>query len=153
MQLGYVFNLKRETIANFIKITDGLSLEQLNTIPAGYNNNIAWNFAHLIAATQSLCYRLSSLATTVDPTFVAAYGKGTKPEATLTTAEWDNIIQLANSALQKLEEDYKNGIFNTYNSYTTSFGNTLNSIEDAVSFSALHDGLHYGYALALKKLV
>ncbi len=45
---------------------EGLTAEQLNKIPDGYNNNIIWNLGHLICAEQSLCYFRSGQAITVD---------------------------------------------------------------------------------------
>ena len=44
-----------------LKIIDGLSIEQLNAIPEGFKNNIAWNIAHLVVTQQLLCYRLSGV--------------------------------------------------------------------------------------------
>ena len=35
-----------------IKMLNELSTEQLNKVPAGFNNNIIWNAAHMVAAQQ-----------------------------------------------------------------------------------------------------
>lgn len=32
------------------------TIEQLNKVPDGFNSNIIWNVAHLIASQQNLCY-------------------------------------------------------------------------------------------------
>lgn len=40
----------------FIELLDGLTLEQLNTVPEGFNNNIIWNFGHIVVSTQTLVY-------------------------------------------------------------------------------------------------
>ena len=53
----------------------------------------------------------------------------------------------------KLESDYSNTIFSNYNSYTTSYNITLSSIEEAIQFNNVHDGLHFGYIMALKKVI
>ncbi|MCZ0211646.1 DinB family protein, partial [Streptomyces sp. UMAF16] len=49
-----------------IEMCEPLSVVQLNTIPNGFNNNIIWNFGHLIAAQQGLCYIRSGLKPVVD---------------------------------------------------------------------------------------
>jgi hypothetical protein len=35
------------------------TLEQLNKIPEGYNNNLIWNIAHVVVVQQMLVYKLS----------------------------------------------------------------------------------------------
>ena len=58
------------------------------------------------------------------------------------------------STLKKTESDYTNGTFKNYNTYTVSTtGNTLNNIDEALQFVAIHEGLHYGYVLALLKAI
>lgn len=39
-----------------LKTIEQLPTEQLNKVPDGFNNNIIWNVAHLIASQQNLCY-------------------------------------------------------------------------------------------------
>ena len=36
------------------KILDSLSIDQINQIPTGFNNNILWNCAHILAVQQML---------------------------------------------------------------------------------------------------
>ena len=38
-----------------LKITEDLTIEQLNKIPEGFKNNIAWNLTHLLVTQQLLC--------------------------------------------------------------------------------------------------
>ena len=44
-----------------LKLVEGLSIEQLNKVPARFNNNIICNLGHLICSLQTLCYKLSGL--------------------------------------------------------------------------------------------
>ena len=60
---------------------------------------------------------------------------------------------MAIELVSKTESDLKSGINWNYNSYTTSYNVTLNSIEEAIKFNNVHEGLHFGYAMAMKKLV
>ena len=57
-----------------------LSIEQLNTIPPGFNNNIIWNLGHIIAAQQGVCYRRANVEPVVNADFLAQYGAGSKPD-------------------------------------------------------------------------
>jgi len=77
-----------------LKGIEGLSAEQLNKIPEGYNNNIIWNLAHLIAGQQSICYTRAGLPTPVEESFVNAYKPGTKPEKVVTESGIEYIKAL-----------------------------------------------------------
>jgi hypothetical protein len=56
----------KNTRAFVLELVKDLTTEQLNKIPAGFNNNIIWNIAHLTAAQQNLCYVRSDLTITVE---------------------------------------------------------------------------------------
>ncbi len=143
----------RKINETFVAMMKSLSVEELNAIPEGFNNNIIWNFAHTLAVHQAFFYALSKLPYTVDESFINKYKKGTRPEAKLTEKEIADIISLYASAINQFESDYDKGIFQTYHSYTTSIGFMLTNIDEAIQGAAFHDGWHFGYARAIKKLV
>jgi DinB superfamily len=130
-----------------------LSLEKLNEIPEGFNNNIIWNFGHVIVTQQILCYKLANLPLKLDMAFVSKYSKGTKPSAFIDEAELAFLKQQAVFLIDELITDIQNGSFDNYDTYTTSFEVVLNEIEDAVKYMTMHEGLHLGYAMALKRIV
>jgi uncharacterized damage-inducible protein DinB len=47
-----IIKLPRQRILDEIS---HLSVEQLNKVPTGFNNNIIWNLGHMIAAQQGIC--------------------------------------------------------------------------------------------------
>ena len=79
---------------SFIKLMDGLTEEQLNKIPYGFNNNIIWNFAHCTAAYQVLCYTRNELAITIDETFFKKYANGTIPETHVSKALYEEYKKI-----------------------------------------------------------
>ena len=139
---------------NFIKITDSLNEEQLNKIPDGFNNNIIWNFAHILSSLQMLCYVRAGLSARLEETFIHLHKNGTKPDGQLVSKErYEKIKGYATEALLKFKEDYTTGYFNEFVPYSTLTGFEINNIETAVEYVIMHHGLHFGYASALKKLV
>lgn len=136
-----------------LKIIENFSLEQLNKIPEGFRNNIAWNVAHLTVIQQLLCYKLSGLKMTVSEEMVEKYQKGTAPGNNMTQQELETIKTLFLTQTDQFKEDYSNNIFTEYNAYPTSLNVTLNNIDDAIEFNNFHEGIHLGYILALKNLV
>ena len=145
--------LIRKTNQAFVGVMNGLSIEQLNAIPAGFNNNIIWNFAHTLAVQQAFFYGLSGLPYTIGNEFINQYKKGTKPEKFISETEGANIKNMFANAIDTFEKDYKNGVFENYQPYTTSIGFIISNIDEAIQVASFHDGWHFGYARMLKKLV
>tara|TARA_R110002049_G_scaffold61447_2_gene163676 strand:- start:2719 stop:3183 length:465 start_codon:yes stop_codon:yes gene_type:complete len=138
----------------FKKHIENNSLEDLNKIPEGFNNNIIWNIGHIVVTAQLLAYKLSGLPMMVSDDLVNKYRKDTKPEAPVSQAEVDEIKALLFSAIKQLESDYKNEVFKDYSEYTVSTtGNTLTNIDEALQFILFHEAMHLGYILALVRAV
>jgi len=144
-----ILNATRNNILNAIK---DLSLDQLNTVPKGFKNNIAWNVAHIVVTQQLLCYKLSGLDIELNAAFVDRFKKGSEA-SNITQNELDSIKNQLLDFSNQLEGDYNGGLFKNYNEYPTSYNVTLNSIEDAIQFNNVHEGVHFGYIMAMKKSV
>jgi uncharacterized damage-inducible protein DinB len=76
------FDLIRKPRLTLLTQIESLSLEQLNTVPAGFNNNIIWNLGHMVAAQCGIWYKRAGLALPdgVTEEFFETYKPGTKPE-------------------------------------------------------------------------
>ena len=136
-----------------LNLTENLTDDQLNTIPAGFQNNIIWNLAHLMASQQRMCYMRSGNKFFVDENLIIKYKIETKPEHLLGTDEIITIKKLFIESIDRLEADYNNKIFENYNPWIAPYGVAINSIEDVIKFLPFHEGLHTGTILALKKFV
>ena len=143
----------RKTRNFLLTIIKELTIEQLNTIPEGFSNNIIWNLGHLIAAQQGVCYVRAGLDTWVDEDFFNSYKPGSKPERKLNDEEVENIKELFFSSLDVLEKDYEKNFWSIYPSWNTRYGITISSIDEAIEFLQFHEGLHTGYIMAMKKVV
>ena len=137
----------------FLNLIEGLTIDEINKIPEGFNNNIIWNFGHVIVSQQLLCNKLAGLPLNLDESYVTRYSKGTKPESFLDEKELAVLKELSVSTINQLVSDINVNLFGSYQLYKTSLNVELNNIDDAVKFLTMHEGLHFGYALALKKLV
>lgn len=137
----------------YLNILNSFTLEQLNKIPTGFNNNLIWNVGHVVAVQQLLIYRGSNQRMNVSDEIIARYKPGTKPTEDVTQAEVDELKELLISLMSKTEEDYKNGVFTTYNEFSTSTGFHIGTVQDAFEFNNYHEGMHLGVVLSLRKLV
>jgi len=152
--MKFSFTTLRTTRANILKDIENLSVEQLNAIPEGFNNNIVWNFVHLIATQQRLVYKLSGRPYVVAEDIIEGYKIGTKPEASVPKLQLNEYKQFLLTTVDQMEEDYEHGVFgNDFKTYTTSYNITLTKLEDAINFNNVHEGLHYGVIRALVRAV
>lgn len=149
------FTLSCTAIArkNMINLMSAFSLEQINKIPAGFNNNLVWNFGHALVTQQLLCYALSGLPVELDKEMIAIYRKGGAPAEAVDQATFDHFVELSTSLLARFKTDYEAGIFKEYKPYTTSFNVTLHSVEEAFQFNLAHETMHLGTMQAIRKLV
>lgn len=152
MNLAYSFEILRTTRQNVLRLLEALTPEQLNTIPTGFNNNLIWNAGHIIATQQLLCYGLSGSAFRVDPDWIEGYRKGSRPEESAGAAELARVMEWLTTTAEQLDADYQSGYFGNFKTYPTSYGMTLGSIEEAITFNNVHEGMHLGTMLTLRKL-
>lgn len=150
-----ILEVIRASRSALLRLVEDLSTEQLNKIPTGFNNNLAWQIGHLVVSQQVLCYRLSNNPLIIDPSLVDKYKNGSKPESFISAEE---IAQLKNymlSNIDQLKEDLAANKFTNYTPYTPSTYKTytLEKIEDAIKFIVSHEGLHYGCSIMMKKFV
>lgn len=132
---------------------DRYSLEQLNKIPDGFNNNLIWNIGHIIVTQQKLIYKGSNLSGNISDDLLAKYQSGTKPDAFVSQKEADELKTLLNSLIEPTIDIFLKGIFINYNERTTGTGFHLASINDALECNNYHEGLHLGYMMSIKKFV
>lgn len=130
-----------------------LSLDKLNKIPKGFNNNIIWNIAHTMVTHQLLMYKISGHQMHIPIEWVKLFAKDTKPERYFKADEVKLIDAALFSTYEQFEKDLANGLFNDFKPYQTSTNMVLDSVETTQSFLLFHDGIHLGSVLALVKLV
>lgn len=147
-----IFDLQEVTYKNLINILEENSAETLSRIPKNFNNSIFWNLAHSVATQQILCYKLSGLPFAIDENFVETYKKGTFPSDEIVSEnQISELKKMLIFSFEKLKEDYHQGIFKNFTTYETSYGFTLQNIEDAILFNSTHLAMHLGTIKALLK--
>ncbi|MFT7120700.1 MAG: hypothetical protein ACJAZ9_000876 [Neolewinella sp.] len=145
--------LLRASRANILKQFTPLSSEQVNQIPSGLNNNIIWNAGHVVATMELLIYALSGLKTPSDKEFIDRFRKGSKPEGIVSEADRQLIAERLISSVDQLEEDLATLDFSNFKAYPTSYGITLSSVGDAIAFNNMHEAMHLGTMIVLRKFV
>lgn len=147
------FKLWKTSREKYLGFLTNYTLEQLNLIPTGFNNNLIWHIGHIVVAQQSLVYKGAGVPMHISDELYDRYKSGTVPSGTTTQEEVDEIKDLLFSLIEKTENDYKNGVFTTYNERTTGTGFHLATINDAFAFNNYHEGMHLGMMMSIRKFV
>ena len=108
--MNQTFDITRTSRKMIAPFLENYTLEQLNTIPDGFSNNLIWNIAHIVVTQQLLVYKLSGLSANVSDEMIEKYRKGTKPEHIVTQAEVDEIKALLFTTIDQTELDFENKI-------------------------------------------
>jgi DinB superfamily len=151
--MNKAFDIILKPRIGLVKLLESLTIEQLNDVPAGFNNNIIWNAGHLIATQQGICYKRSGLDLRIDEAFFQTYKPESRPEKSIGKDEVENISRLLVFTMEQLETDYNNKLFTNYTPWTTRYGVELSNIDQALNFLPFHEGLHFGTIGAMKRLV
>ncbi|MBK8700590.1 MAG: DinB family protein [Saprospiraceae bacterium] len=69
------FNILQKNREAVVKLLADLSLDQLNAIPLGFNNNIIWNMGHMVVVQEMLTYGLSKLPYTIEEFILVNFKK------------------------------------------------------------------------------
>lgn len=117
----------------------------------GFKNHVFWNCAHALVTQQLLTYHLSGNQMLVDQDWVYRFKKGTFGEQNVKDSEVEKLIELLESTVPQLKKDYFAENLSAYQVYDTSFGIRLETVEDAIRFNNIHESLHLGYIMAMRK--
>ena len=141
--------------SKWLTMLNELTTDQLNKIPTGFSNNLAWQFGHVIVSQQILCYRMAGQKFVINEELIDRYKNGSRPENYISEEEINLLKGYMLNTIDQLEIDLKNGLFDNYTPYTIStyVGLTLENVNDALTFIVSHDALHYGCSIGLKRLV
>jgi hypothetical protein len=152
-QLDHTLAVTAQTRRNMEAVMRRFNQDQLNRIPRGFRNNLAWNFGHIIVTQQLLTYGRVGLPAPVAPELIARCRKGTVPKETYAITEVEEWYEMAQKALIQTRLDYEEGKFTDFKPYMTSFGLKLENVEEALTFNLAHEAMHLGAIMAIAKLV
>ncbi|WP_162126870.1 DinB family protein [Flavobacterium phycosphaerae] len=147
------FNIHQTSRNVISKFLENYTLEQLNTIPEGFSNNLIWNIAHIVVVQQMLVYNLSGLPMMVSEEMVNKYKRGTKPEHSVTQEELDEIKTLLFATHEQTKKDFANAIFKTFTEFTTMSGYTMKNAREAMEFNNYHEAVHTGIMMQIRKFI
>ena len=151
--MEYEFVLLKQTRRLLTQFVAGLSEAQLVKIPQGFRNNILWNVGHILVTQQQMCYGLSGQPLLFDDDLVEQFRKGSNPADWQTTPSFDRIKNAILSSAEQFILDYREKKFTNFSVYESAYGMKITTIDEAVKLNNVHEAVHLGYVLAMRKFV
>lgn len=149
-----IFDYMLQTRDNFIRLVDSLSMAQLNQVPPGFHNNIAWNFGHIAVTFPSLMYLRSGVDPAYDITHLRRYRPGSRPESFIDEVEISRIRAYLPENVHDIRADYESGKFAAITPFSTlTFKLHMQTAEEILQCSFAHDNYHLAYAQAIRNQV
>lgn len=149
-----LLNGMRLSRQKILTLLDGLSTEQINRIPPGFNNNIAWNLGHVIAVQQSITYTRAGLVAPLSQDFISRYMPGTRPQGDVTAEEVNEMKSLLMTTVDRMEGEIDTLLKDHPGFSPGNFAQfAAQNISEVINILTGHDGAHFGYCTALRRLV
>lgn len=135
----------------FIQHVDDLTEKQLNEVPKGAPNNILWNIGHIINSHDRMLYPQCGLEIPCPDFYDEWFKGGTSPSTWKTMPDPDKVLDEIENQGERLLKDYNAGKFEKYASWELVPGFSLNDADEAIGFCAMHEGVHLGMIMALRR--
>jgi hypothetical protein len=148
--------LKNRMVATRDSLADLLAGEahRGDVIPPTWNNNLRWHVGHLVTSPYILTHGLFGEPLPLPSEYRKWFARGTSPRewGDAPVPRYEVLLAQLTEAVPALFSAFEDRATEPFpKPYTTSLGIELVTPEDALSFSLIHDGLHYGMIQALKR--
>ncbi|MDR0787231.1 MAG: DinB family protein [Gemmatimonadota bacterium] len=128
--------------------------DRADIIPATWNNNLRWHVGHLITSPLVLTWGLMGEPLPIPPRYREWFGRGSSPRGwgDAEIPPFTSLVQHMGEVIPALFDAFDGRAGQAFpKPYTTTVGIMLRTPVDALHFSMVHDGMHYGMIEALKR--
>ena len=136
-----------------LQSANGLSPDQLLTIPNGFSNNILWNLGHVITDNCTMLYPPTGNPFPLPDHYLRWFAPGTSPTDWTDSPSISEVLNEGVRLRDQLVEDCIAGRMEQYERQEYEDGIVLENIAQAIAHSNVHEGVHLGVILCLRKFV
>ncbi|MBT2663014.1 DinB family protein [Bacillus sp. ISL-45] len=145
-----LFNQLESYRSYILGVTDTVSEEDAEKIPAGFNNNIRWNLGHIYLDQYLWIQAVTKEPADVPEEFKSWFGYGTSPanftEETPTVSELKDLLKTQPA---RIKESYGDRLDDEFT--PTEMG--MHTIEQVLVRTIFHEGMHLQTILDIKKCI
>ncbi|WP_179013582.1 DinB family protein [Paenibacillus sp. 79R4] len=138
-----------------LKMVQGLTEEEVRTIPDGFRNHILWNLGHIAFVQDRFAFLLAGLPSGLPEQYREWFANGTSPlEWTGQEPDFAEVCRIAGEQPSEIRRLLSGRLDEpTVQPFTTSSGFTMDRIGSLLSFSLYHEGMHFGIIKQFKKTI
>ncbi|WP_046175673.1 DinB family protein [Domibacillus indicus] len=142
---------RSQTLKEIEEIDEEASL----IVPKGFNNNIKWNLGHIYLVQERFGFYFTGDGMKMPDAFNGWFGRGTKP------ADWqeeppkiDELRKMLEQQPERIEQQAGPKLpYPLAEPFTTSKGLSMNSVEELLTYSLFHEGLHSETIKSMKRVL
>lgn len=138
------------TRGSFLKHIEGVTPEQANTQPDGFNNNIHWHIGHVLTVAEQFMMGFPKKSSHLPENYIELFGNGTRP------ADWTGDVpsvevlteqlkaqlgRIKEVPAERLDEKLKKPFLG------------LETFGELANMALFHEAYHLGQIHAMKKLI
>jgi hypothetical protein len=142
--------IRKTTLSAIEDVTE----EMADMVHKGFRNNIRWHVGHIYVVQEKFAFANFDLPMELTPELTNFFGPGTTPldwnTLTPTLSELTLLLQHQQSRIQNALENRLHEKAN--HPFTTKSGLTLETVEEFLSFSLYHEGVHVSAIKCFKTL-
>ena len=133
------------------KAIEGLSDEQLSTVPEGISNNIVWNLGHLAHSLAGMTYMRSGLEYPLPEGYPELFKSGSSPSTWEEAPVVSEVVETSKKLTPQVTDGLMAGKFDSFVAFDLMPGFTMNSVEQVLGFHLMHAGMHMHAIGAIKR--
>ncbi|MCR2806574.1 DinB family protein [Paenibacillus soyae] len=141
----YLFDQLAFVRKGTLKAAEGVTEEQADIVPEGFNNSIRWNLGHLYVVLERYGFKYIGLPQQLPEGFRERFEFGTSPrsyEGAAPVPTMTELTELLGGQVDRIREALGDRMHEQVTPYTTSTGFTLYTPEQFMSLALYHEGLH-----------
>lgn len=145
--LELIDNMRRD----LLKKTENLTVEQLNTIPNGFNNNIVWNLGHILVVTDEILNKNTLFSIPTYDFDTSGFKKGTRPDNVINEKDTSSIRSALSDTIPRFRRLLKDYALATQNKESELLEKLSN--DKSIHFILFHEDMHISTILRQLELV